>query len=54
MAEELKALRRENETLKAQNESMRNGMRRCVTCEYRLDYEERQGNAPALDTGNEP
>lgn len=25
---------------------MREGMRRCVTCEYRLDYKARQGDAP--------
>ena len=32
-----------------QNESMRAGMRRCVTCEYRLDFKDRQGSAPVLD-----
>jgi hypothetical protein len=25
-----------------QNDSMREGMRRCVTCEYRIDYKQRQ------------
>ena len=29
----------------------RDGMRRCVTCEYRLDFKSRQGNAPVLDGG---
>jgi uncharacterized protein with PIN domain len=34
---ELKQLREEVMRLRAQNESMRVGMRRCITCEYRLD-----------------
>lgn len=29
--------------LQAQNNSMREGMRRCVTCEYRIDFKQRQG-----------
>lgn len=29
--------------LQAQNSSMREGMRRCVTCEYRIDFKQRQG-----------
>ena len=33
---EIRRLRDELETLKQQNSSMREGMRRCVTCEYRL------------------
>jgi cell division protein FtsB len=40
-ARELKQLRVEVAQLKAQNESMRQGMRRCVTCEYRLEAKER-------------
>ncbi len=39
-------LRRENADLRSKNDSMREGMRRCVTCDYRLDYKERQGEAP--------
>ena len=35
-AAEIRRLRDEIETLKQQNSSMREGMRRCVTCEYRL------------------
>ena len=35
-AAELRRLREENAQLRAQNESMRAGMRRCITCEYRL------------------
>jgi uncharacterized protein with PIN domain len=33
----LKQLREEVEKLRAQNDSMRQGMRRCISCEYRLD-----------------
>jgi cell division protein FtsB len=35
-ARELKQLRSEVAQLRAQNESMRQGMRRCITCDYRL------------------
>lgn len=41
---EIKQLKAELETLRAQNASMREGMRRCTTCEYRIDYKQRQGN----------
>ncbi|MEM9254999.1 MAG: hypothetical protein AAGA91_06100 [Pseudomonadota bacterium] len=34
---ELARLREENLVLKRQNDSMRTGMRRCLTCDYRLD-----------------
>jgi cell division protein FtsB len=40
---EVEKLRTENAALRAQNDSMRAGMRRCVTCEYRIDYKQRQG-----------
>jgi len=40
-AKEIKALRTEVEVLKKQNDSMREGMRRCVTCEYRIEYKNR-------------
>ena len=36
-AAELRELRKERDTLRAQNESMRAGMRRCISCEYRLE-----------------
>ena len=39
---ELDQLRKEVNILRTQNESMRDGMRRCVTCEYRIDFKERQ------------
>jgi hypothetical protein len=42
---EIAALRKELAILRAQNESMRSGMRRCVSCEYRSDYKQRQGQA---------
>jgi hypothetical protein len=34
---EIEALRAELEKLRFQNERMAKGMRRCVTCEYRLE-----------------
>ena len=34
---EIAALRSEVESLRAQNERMKTAMRRCVTCEYRLE-----------------
>ena len=40
--QEIKRLRQEVSTLKGQNDSMREGMRRCVTCDYRIDYKQRQ------------
>lgn len=43
---ELKRLREEVATLKAQNNSMRAGMRRCVTCDYRLASKE-EDDVPA-------
>jgi len=39
-------LEEENTALRAQNQSMREGMRRCVTCDYRIDFKNRQGQAP--------
>jgi cell division protein FtsB len=38
---ELQQLRAEVLALRAQNESMRSGMRRCISCEYRLEVKER-------------
>lgn len=42
---EINRLVKEVAELKAQNASMRQGMRRCVTCEYRIDFKQRQGTA---------
>jgi cell division protein FtsB len=39
---EIEELRQELTKLRAQNDSMRQGMRRCVTCEYRIDFKQRQ------------
>jgi TolA-binding protein len=38
----IEELRQELTKLRAQNDSMRQGMRRCVTCEYRIDFKQRQ------------
>lgn len=40
--QEIAQLRAELAALRAQNDSMREGMRRCVTCDYRLDFKQRQ------------
>jgi len=40
--QEIEELRRELAKLRAQNDSMREGMRRCVTCDYRIDFKQRQ------------
>ena len=47
---EIKRLQAEVAQLKIQNSSMREGMRRCVSCEYRIDFKNRQGQAPAANT----
>ena len=49
-ARELKALRAEVEALRAQNDSMRVGMRRCVTCDYRLQARD---SAPVVSVSEE-
>ena len=38
---ELKELRAELVRLRAQNESMSQGMRRCISCDYRLESRQR-------------
>lgn len=40
--QEIARLHSELDKLRAQNDSMREGMRRCVTCEYRIDFKQRQ------------
>ena len=42
----IRSLEREVEKLQMENVSMREGMRRCVTCEYRIDFKNRQGQPP--------
>jgi cell division protein FtsB len=41
----IEELRQELTKLRAQNDSMRQGMRRCVTCEYRIDFKQRQDDS---------
>jgi hypothetical protein len=43
---EIEQLKQELAALRSQNDSMREGMRRCITCDYRLDFKNRQGHAP--------
>ena len=40
--QEIDQLRSELAKLRTQNDSMREGMRRCVTCDYRIDFKQRQ------------
>ena len=60
-SQEIAQLRSELAKLRIQNDSMRDGMRRCVTCDYRIDFKQRQDSAvgvqpsPALlPTTHEP
>ena len=39
---EIKNLKQELLALQNQNASMRSGMRRCITCDYRIEYRNRQ------------
>jgi cell division protein FtsB len=41
---EIGKLQAELEKLRSQNDSMRVGMRRCTTCDYRIDFKNRQDN----------
>ena len=45
---EIEQLRSELAKLRVQNDSMREGMRRCVTCDYRIDFKQRQDAAVTL------
>jgi cell division protein FtsB len=45
----IRELEQELASLQAQNDSMRAGMRRCVSCEYRIDYKLRQEQGLAQD-----
>jgi prefoldin subunit 5 len=46
----IRELERQVSELQAQNDSMREGMRRCVTCEYRIDFKQRQGGEAPVAT----
>jgi cell division protein FtsB len=41
---EIAQLKTEVEKLRTENTSMRDGMRRCITCDYRIDFKQRQTN----------
>ncbi|MDG2047550.1 MAG: hypothetical protein P8J79_10075 [Halioglobus sp.] len=41
---EIDSLRTKLDKLQKQNDSMREGMRRCITCEYRIEFKQRQDN----------
>lgn len=40
--QQIKQLQKELAALRAQNDSMREGMRRCLSCEYRIEFKHRQ------------
>jgi len=48
-AREIEDLKQQLTTLQLQNDSMRKGMRRCVTCDYRIDYKKRQGQVDSKE-----
>jgi len=50
---EISRLRAEVAQLQSLNSSMREGMRRCVSCEYRIDFKNRQGQPSAGDTNQD-
>ena len=41
-AQKIKRLEQQVSELRMQNDSMRAGMRRCLTCDYRLEAKQRQ------------
>ena len=47
---EIARLKRSLAELEALNASMREGMRRCVSCQYRIDFKQRQGQVPVAAT----
>ena len=51
---EINQLQKELTRLRVQNESMREGMRRCVTCEYRIDFKERQDSIIEVEQSPAP
>lgn len=46
----IRELETQLEELRSQNASMREGMRRCVTCDYRIDFKRRQGGDTEPET----
>ena len=51
---DIEILRTERDRLQQQNNSMREGMRRCVTCEYRIDYTQRHDDSIGATTQHFP
>ena len=47
--QEIKQLKLELEQLQLLNNSMRQGMRRCTSCEYRIDFKQHQGDNKSGD-----
>ena len=52
--QEINTLRTELDKLQQQNDSMREGMRRCVTCEYRIDVKQRQDDSIGASAQHAP
>ena len=52
--QEINTLRTELNKLQQQNDSMREGMRRCVTCEYRIDVKQRQDDSIGASAQHAP
>ncbi|MEJ6540433.1 MAG: hypothetical protein QNL94_08585 [Halioglobus sp.] len=52
--QEINTLRTELDKLQQQNDSMREGMRRCVTCEYRIDVKQRQDDSIGASAQHSP
>ena len=52
--QEINTLRTELDKLQQQNDSMRKGMRRCVTCEYRIDVKQRQDDSIGASAQHSP
>ena len=52
--QEIDTLRTELDKLQQQNDSMRKGMRRCVTCEYRIDVKQRQDDSIGASAQHSP
>ena len=48
--QEIKQLREEISKLQTQNDSMRAGMRRCLSCDYRIDFKKRRAAAGSGST----
>jgi len=52
--EQLSALRAELAAARAENERLRAGMRRCVTCEYRIEVRAKRTEHKLIGRGDPP